>query len=94
MLWAAVGILILVPVSTAAMVVLVPHQDRLIPLWFWVVWFLFSVWAALDLPLRVARLTPIDSLHQLTRYTSWAMVLALGNVVWSIGALIYLGWWS
>lgn len=86
--------MILVPVGTATVLALFPAEVRLIPLWFWVVWFLVSVWAMLDAPVRVESLIPPNRSYQSTRYGRLGMVLALANVVWSIAALIYLGWWS
>jgi hypothetical protein len=93
LLYDAAGIMILVPVSTGTVLALFPHE-MLIPLWFWVVWFLVSVWAVWDAPVRVESLISADRVHQSTRYGKVGMFLALGNVVWSIAALIYLGWWS
>ena len=93
LLYGAAGIMIVVPVSTGTVLALYPHEG-LIPLWFWVVWFLVSVWAVLDAPVRVESLIPAHRLHQSTRYGNVGMLLALANVVWSIAALIYLGWWS
>ena len=94
LLCAAAAIMILVPVSTGTMLVAFPAEFRLIPLSLWVAWFLASVWAVLDAPPRVESLLPLNRAHQSTRYGKLGMVLALANVVWSIAALIYLGWWS
>ncbi len=94
LLCAAAAIMILVPVSTGTMLAAFPAEFRLIPPWLWVVWFLFSVWAVLDAPPRVEWLIPPDRAYQSTRYGRWGMLLALANVVWSIVAVIYLGWWS
>jgi len=94
LLRAAAGVMMLVPLSTAAVLAAFPHEVRLIPVWFWVVWFLLSVWAALDAPLRVGWFVPANREDQAMRYARTGMVLALANVVWSIAAVIYLGWWS
>ncbi len=93
LLLGAAAIMILVPVSTGAVLAFFPQETRWIPMWFWVAWFLFSVWAALDAPLRVQWLVPRHRHHQSMRYGRVGMVLALGNVLWSIVAVIYLGWW-
>jgi len=93
LLLGAAAIMILVPVSTSALLALFPLQVRLVPIWFWVAWFLVSVWAALDAPLRVESLMPPGRRYQSVRYGRMGMALAVGNVVWSIVAVIYLGWW-
>jgi len=94
LLCAAAAIMILVPVSTGTMLVAFPAEFRLIPLSLWVAWFLASVWAVLDAPPRVESLLPLNRAYQSTRYGRVGMILALANVVWSIVAVIYLGWWS
>jgi len=94
LLRAAAGVMMLVPLSTAALLAAFPHEVQLIPVWFWVVWFLLSVWAALDAPLRVGWFVPEDRQGRTMRYARTGMVLALANVVCSIAAVIYLGWWS
>ena len=53
-----------------------------------------SVWAVSDAPPRVESLLPLNRAYQSTRYGKLGMILALANVVWSIVAVIYLGWWS
>ena len=93
LLLGAAAIMVLVPLSTATVLALFPHEVTLIPAWFWMVWFLVSVWAALDAPLRVQWFVPAHRHHQSARYGRVGMVLALGNVLWSIAAVIYLGWW-
>ena len=93
LLLSATAIMILVPVTTGTVLAFLPKEMRWIPMWFWVAWFLFSVWAALDAPARVEWLMPRHRHHQLLRYAKTGMALAVGNVVWSIAALIYLGWW-
>lgn len=93
-LYACAGVLVVVPVGTAAMLALFPAGLRSIPLWFWVFWFLFSVWIALDAPVRVESLIPPGRLHRSPLYGRRAMLLGLGNVLCSIATLIYLGWWS
>lgn len=94
LLYAAAGIMILVPFGTATLLALYPAEVRVIPLAFWVVWFIVSVWVALDAAVRVEFLIPPDRLYQSPRYGRLGMVLGAFNVVWSIAALIYLGWWS
>lgn len=58
LLYSAACIMILPPICTAAMLALFPGEFRMIPLWLWVVWFLLSVWVALDASVRVERLIP------------------------------------
>jgi len=93
LLLGAAAIMVLVPVTTGAVLAFLPREVRWIPMWFWVAWFLFSVWAALDAPLRVELLLPQGHRYQAIRYGRMGLALALGNVVWSIAAVIYLGWW-
>jgi hypothetical protein len=52
LLRAAAGIMVLVPLSTAFVLEVSPREMRLIPVWFWVAWFIVSVWAAIEAPLR------------------------------------------
>jgi len=92
-LLAAVGSMILVPVGTAAVLAIVPREFRLIPVWFWAVWFPISIWAALEVP-RVRRLLPLNRVHQSARYETAALSLALVNVLACFSAVIYLGWWN
>jgi hypothetical protein len=93
LLLGAAAIMVLVPVTTGAVLAFLPKEVGCIPMWFWVAWFLFSVCAALDAPLRVVSLLPRNRGYQSIRYGRVGMALALGNVVWSIAAVIYLGWW-
>jgi len=93
LLLGAATIMILVPVTTGTVLAFLPKEVRWIPMWFWVAWFLFSVCAALDAPLRVEWLLPRGRRYQAVRYGRMGLALALGNVVWSIAAVIYLGWW-
>ena len=86
-----VGIMVLVPFSTAFVLAVSPHKMRLIPVWFWVGWFLVSVWATLEAPMRAGWFS--ERPDQAVRYCRVGTVLAMGNVLWSIAAVIYLGWW-
>jgi hypothetical protein len=88
---AAAALMVLVPVGTGAVLALFPEAAPAIPVWFWVVWFLVSVWAALDAPVRVEWL-PAGRFRS-TGYARTALALAVGNVVLSIAAVVYLGWW-
>ena len=83
----------LVPLSTGAGLALFPQAASWMPIWFWVVWFLFSVWGALDAPRRVEALLPPGRPNQCMRYARTGVALAVTNVIWSIAAVIYLGWW-
>lgn len=94
LLRAAACILILVPGSTAAVLAFFPGEIARIPVGFWLVWFVISVWTALDAPLRVSWFLPDDALNQNIRYGKTGTVLGLANVIWSIAFVIYLGWWS
>ena len=85
--------MILVPLSTGTVLALFPQAPSWMPIWFWVAWFLFSVWAALDAPRHVEALLPPGRPWQCIRYAKMGVALAVGNVIWSIAAVIYLGWW-
>lgn len=92
LLAAIVLILVLVPFSTAFVLAVFPRDMQLIPVWFWVVWFVLTAWAALEARLRVDWF--LDRPDQANRYGTVGMFLALCNVLWSIVALISLGRWS
>ena len=67
-LYAGAAILILVPGSTVAMLVLFPAALPSIPLWFWTLWLVFSACLALDAPAWVERLIPRGRLPRSPRY--------------------------
>lgn len=86
--------MILIPVGTAAMLALFPAEFLQIPLVVWVVWLLFSVWVALDAPLRVEWFIPPHRLSRSPRYGKLGITLGVANVAWSTAVLVYLGWWA
>ena len=94
LLYACEGALVLVPVGVATTLAVFPAGVRSVPLWLWVFWFVLSVWCALDAPMRIESLLPLNRLHRVAHYERRAMALAVVNLVCSLATLIYVGWWS
>lgn len=88
----AAVVLILVPSGAGAFAALSPHPRRILPVGFWVLWLLFSLWGMFYTPALVGRLTPRNAgNHRCAAYARWGIVLSIINIAWSVAEIAWLG---
>ena len=85
-------VLALLPGSGAVFAAFFPRHGRILPVWFWVLWLLISLWVTLYAPVMVDRLTaPEAGSHRCVLYARWGTVLGLINLAWSVAEILWLG---
>jgi hypothetical protein len=92
LLLSAAAVMVLVPGSAGVYTVFFPRRGRILPVGFWVLWFMVSLWATFYAPMAVNRLTPPHrGSHQSAAYARWGIALGLINMVWSVAEIVLLG---
>ena len=92
LLISAAAVMVLVPGVGAVSTALFPRQGRILPVGFWVLWLLVSLWTTFYAPIAVNWLTPShQSSHQCAAYARWGITLGIINVLWSVAELLLLG---
>jgi len=92
LLISVVTVLILVPGSTAILAAFSPGPRRVLPVWFWVLWLLVSLWVMFYSPVVVDRLTPRNAgNYRCASYARSGIALAFINIVWSLAEIVWLG---
>ncbi len=92
LLLSAAAVLVLVPGGAAVCAAFFPHQRRILPVGFWVLWLLLSLWATFYAPVVVNRLTPRNAgSHQCAVYARWGIALGIINIAWSMVEILRLG---
>lgn len=92
LLLSAAAVMVLVPAVGSTYAAFFPHQNRILPVTFWVLWLLVSLCATFYAPLAVDRLTPETyASHRCTAYARWGIALGLINLGWSVAEIVLLG---
>jgi len=92
LLLSAAAVMVLVPGVGAVSTALFPRQGRILPVGFWVLWLLVSLWTTFYAPGAVDRLTPDHrGSHQCATYARWGITLGVINMLWSVAELLLLG---
>ena len=85
-------LLILVPSVACLFVALSPYPRRILPVGFWVLWLIVSLWAMFYAPALVYRLTSRDvASYRGNVYIRWGIVLGLINIACSVAEIAWLG---
>jgi len=92
LLLSAATVMALIPAGTGVYAAFFPRQGRILPVEFWVLWLLVSLWATFYAPMVVDRLTP-QSLgsHRCAAYARWGIALAIVNIACSVAEIALLG---
>jgi hypothetical protein len=91
-LFSAAAAMVLVPGCAGVFTAFFPRYGRILPVGFWVLWLLLSLWATFYAPVVVDRLTPQDrGSHQCAAYVRWGIGLGIINIVWSLAEIVLLG---
>jgi hypothetical protein len=91
LLVSAAVLLVLVPAGAGAFAAFSPHPRRILPVGFWILWLLLSLWAMFYAPVVVGRLTPRNAgNHRCASYARWGIALALINLAWSLAEIVWL----
>ena len=92
LLLSAAAVLMAVPGVGAVSTAFFPRQDRILPVGFWALWLLVSLWTMFYAPIAVDRLTqPHGSSHQCATYAKWGIALGMINIAWSVVEILLLG---
>jgi hypothetical protein len=92
LLLSAAAVMVLIPAGAGLYTALFPRQDRILPVWFWVLWLLLSLWATFYAPMVVDRLTPRTlGSHRCAAYARWGIALGMINLAWSVAEIVLLG---
>ena len=92
LLFSAAAVLMAVPGVGAVSTALFPRQGRILPVGFWVLWLLASLWATFYAPIAVDRLTSShQGSHQCAAYVRWGITLGIINVLWSVAEILLSG---
>jgi len=92
LLVSAAAVMVLVPGGGSTFAAFFPREGRILPVGFWVLWLLFSLWITLDAPLVVDWLTPAHrGSHQCAAYARWGIALGAINIAWSLAEILLLG---
>lgn len=92
LLLSAAVVLAMVPGVGAVSTAFFPRQGRILPVGFWVLWLLVSLWVTFYAPTTVDRLTPAHrGSHQCAAYARWGIALGMINVLWSVAEILLLG---
>jgi len=92
LLLSAAAVMLLVPAGGSLYAAFFPRQDRILPVGFWVLWLLISLWATFYAPIVVDRLTPKNfGNHRCAAYARWGIALGILNLAWSVTEILLLG---
>jgi len=92
LLLSAAAVMVLVPGGAGICTAFFPRQGRILPVGFWVLWLMVSLWATFYAPMAVDRLTPPHrGSHQSAAYARWGIALGIINIVWSVAEIALLG---
>ena len=92
LLLSAAAMMVVVPAGAGLTTAIYPRQARILPLGFWVLWLLVSLWATFYAPNAVDRLTPShQGSHQCAAYARWGIALGVINMLWSVAEILLLG---
>lgn len=92
LLLSAAAVLVLVPGGAGVFAAFFPNQGRILPVGFWVLWLLLSLWTTFYAPVVVDRLTPRHAgSHQCAAYARWGIALGIINIAWSVAEIAWLG---
>jgi len=92
LLVSAAVILVLVPAGAGPFAAFSTRPQRILPVGFWILWLLLSLWTMFYSPVLVGRLTPRNAgNHHCASYGRWGIALALINIVWSLAEIVWLG---
>jgi len=83
----AAAVLILVPGCASVFAALSPRPRRILPVGFWALWLMVSLWTMFYAPALVDRLTSRNAgNHKRATYARWDIVLGIINIAWSVAS--------
>jgi len=92
LLLSAAAVMALIPAGAGVYAAFFPRESRLLPVGFWVLWLLVSLWATFYAPVVVDRLTPRSlGSHRCAAYARWGIALGIVNIAWSVAEIVILG---
>lgn len=93
LLFSSAALLVIIPGGACVMAALSPRPRHTIPVGFWVIWLLLSLWSMFYAPAVVNRLIPrtADNHQRGLAYARWGITLSLINIVWSVVEIVWLG---
>jgi hypothetical protein len=88
----AAAVLVVVPAGTAFCAAFYPNRCRILPVAFWVIYLLVSLWTIFYSPVMVDRLTSrhAGSNHQGAAYARWGIALGIINLAWSVAEMVWM----
>jgi hypothetical protein len=89
-LFASMVFLTLIPIGTAVLLSLFPDEIPLVPVWFWLIWLVFSVGVTVEGPALVAGLTLLPPRKHAASYARLLAGLGVLNVASALAALFCL----
>jgi hypothetical protein len=88
----AAAVMGMIPGGAGVYAAFFPRQGRILPVGFWVLWFLISLWATFYAPTVVDRLTPPHrGSHQNAAYARWGTALGMINIACGVAEIVLLG---
>jgi hypothetical protein len=92
LLLSTAAVMAMIPGGAGIYAAFFPRQGRILPVGFWVLWLLVSLWATFYAPVVVDRLTP-QSLgsHRCAAYARWGIALGIVNIACSLAEIGLLG---
>jgi len=92
LLLSAAAVMVVVPGGAGLSTAIFPSHGRMVPVGFWILWLLISLWATFYAPVLVDRLTPSHrGSHQCAGYARWGIALGVINMLWSMAEILLLG---
>ncbi|HUP03900.1 MAG TPA: hypothetical protein VMU19_07925 [Bryobacteraceae bacterium] len=92
LLLSVAAVMVLVPGGAGVCTAFFPSQGRILPVGFWVLWLMVSLWATFYAPGAVERLMPPHrGSHQSAAYARWGIALGVINMLWSVAEIVFLG---
>jgi len=92
LLLSAATLMAVIPAGTGVYAAFFPRQSRILPVGFWVLWLLVSLWSTFYAPVVVDHLTPRSiGNHRCGMYARWGIALGMINIAWSVAEIVLLG---
>jgi hypothetical protein len=87
----AAAVLVLVPGGASFYAAFFPRHGRILPVGFWVLWLLLSLWTMFYAPVVVNRLTSHNTAsHRRAAYARWGIALGIINIAWGMAEILWL----
>ena len=92
LLLSAAAVMAMIPAGGGVYAAFFPRQSRILPVGFWALWLLVSLWATFYAPVVVDRLTPQSvGSHRCAAYARWGIALGIVNIACSVAEIALLG---